>query len=78
MIRSLTQFNVLGYVYNETNEDESQKTMQAMVANEELADEFIQLSEAKELLDKCSYSASEKTLNRILDYSKSQMTESAH
>lgn len=77
MIRNLTQFNVLGYVYNETKEDESQKMMQAMIADENLADEFILLSEAKELLDNCKYNASENTLSRILEYSKSQMTESA-
>lgn len=78
MIRNLTPFNVLGYVYNDLDKKDSEKVMTAMIANENLADEFIELSEAKELLDKCSYSASQVTLNRILDYSKSQMTESAH
>jgi len=78
MIRSLTQSNVVKYIYNENTKDESQKMMQALVADENLADEFIELSETKELLDNCKYNASEETLSRILEYSKSQLRESAH
>ena len=77
MIRSLTPIDVLRYVYNETSDKEDKKMQEALVTNESLSDEFVELSKAKALLDKCSYSASDKTLQNILNYSKSQMKESA-
>ena len=77
MIRTLTQFDVLRYVYGETNEKVNQTVHEDILTNDAIADEFVNLSEAKALLDKCTYSASEKTLSRILAYSKSQVKESA-
>lgn len=77
MIRNLTQIDVLRYVYNETSAQEDKKMQEALVTNDSLSDEFVELSEAKAILNKCMYSASEKTLQRILNYSKSQLKESA-
>lgn len=78
MTRSLTQIDVLRYVYNETNTEMDEKIHQEILTNEDVADEFVQISGAKALLDKCKYSASEKTLQNILAYSKSQLKESAN
>ena len=78
MTRSLTQIDVLRYVYNETNKEMDEKIHQAILTNDDVADEFVQISEAKALLNKCEYKASEKTLQNILAYSKSQLKESAN
>ena len=78
MTRNLTQIDVLRYVYNETNKEMDEKVHQAVLTNDLVADEFVQISEAKSLLDKCKYSASEKTLKNILEYSKLQLKESAN
>ena len=74
MTTNLTQFNVLRYVYDETNEKMDKEIHERILTNEKVADEFVQISEAKALLDKCSYNASENTLNNILKYSKSQLS----
>lgn len=74
MITSLTQFNVLRYVYNETNDKTDKEIQQAILTDEKIADEFFELSDAKTILDKCAYSASPKTLENILNYSKSKLS----
>lgn len=77
MITNLTQIDVLRYVYNETSKKQDKEIHEAILTNENTADDFIALSEAKIILDKGMYSASENTLNNILKYSKSRITESA-
>ena len=77
MTRNLTPIDVLRYVYNETSEIEDKKMQEELLTNEALSDEFICMSEAKTLLNKCNYSASNQTLQNILNYSKSQLKESA-
>jgi len=77
MIKNLTQSDILGYVYNDVQGNQSDRVLEAIVLEEKLTNDFIELSEAKELLNKCTYSASSTTLDSILQYSKSQITESA-
>jgi hypothetical protein len=77
MTTSLTQINVLHYVYNETNTHEEKLIQEAILTNDQIADDFVNFTEAKKMLDKCSYSASEKTLQNILMYAKSKQKESA-
>ena len=75
MITNLTQFNVLRYVYNETtNNNTDDKIHAAILTDEKIANEFFELSDAKAILDKCEYSASTKTLENILNYSKSKLS----
>ncbi len=77
MTRSLTQNDVLRYVYNETNDDTNTKIEKELYKNTKFTDDFIELSETKCLLDNCKYNASKHTLDNILSYSKSQLKESA-
>jgi hypothetical protein len=77
MITNLTQIDVLRYVYNETSEKQDKEIHEAILTHETTADDFVALSEAKIILDKGMYSASERTLNNILNYSKSRIKESA-
>jgi anti-sigma factor RsiW len=77
MKRSLTPTDILRYVYGETNEKEEQEVKNAILTNDKFADEFINISESKALLDRGMYSASAQTIQNILNYSKSQLRESA-
>ena len=74
MTTNLTQFNVLRYVYDETNETMDKKIHESILTDEKIADEFVLITEAKELLDRCQYNASKNTLKNILEYSKSQLS----
>ncbi len=76
MITSLTQTDVLRYVYSNTDHQEDKAVYEAILKNEQVADEFVLLSEAKTLLAKCSYSASKNTLQNILEYASSKKTQS--
>jgi hypothetical protein len=77
MITNLTQINVLHYVYNETNTHEEKIIQEAILTNDQIADDFVTFTETKKMLDKCTYSASDKTLQNILMYAKSKQKESA-
>lgn len=78
MIKTLTQVDIVKYVYDETTIQQNQLILEAAVTNDAVADELIGISEAKELLDHCLYSTSPSTLNRILEYSKRMTSESAN
>ncbi len=76
MITSLTQTDVLRYVYSNTDHQEDKTVYEAILKNEQIANEFVLLSEAKTLLAKCSYSASNNTLQNILEYASSKKRQS--
>jgi hypothetical protein len=76
MTRNFTQADVLRYVYGETNEKEDKKIKDLILTNEQVADDFVFLSETKAMLNKVEYSASEKTIANILNYAKSQIVTS--
>lgn len=77
MIKTSTPSDVLQYAYNEASNSKGDKIFESILQNDNLANEFVAISEAQSLLDECQYNASEMTLNNILEYSRSQIRESA-
>ena len=77
MTKTSTPSDVLRYAYNETSKNEGNTIFESILKEDKLADEFVEISEAQCLLDECKYEASEPTLNKILEYSRSQVKESA-
>ena len=72
MTKTFTPNDVLRYLYKETDAVESAELEQALVVRGELLDQYAQLTSIKEQLDKVQLSPSQRTINKILDYSKSQ------
>lgn len=70
MIKTLTQHDVVRYLYNETDKSENQTIEKDIVCNEKTADEFYQLSASKRTLEEGLYTPSQKSIDNILSFSK--------
>ena len=60
------------YLYKETDSVENAELEQALVVRGELLDQYAQLTSIKEQLDKVQLTPSQRSINKILEYSKSQ------
>jgi hypothetical protein len=70
MTGTITQDNLIRYVYNETSAEESMLIEEALKADWELREFYEQLLESKYQLDKCVTSPKKIVIDTILAYSK--------
>lgn len=71
MIRTFTQNDVLRYVYNELKPGEARALEQQLLIDNDLMECYRELKEQAEGLNDTLLSASRRTLDSILNYSKS-------
>jgi hypothetical protein len=72
MTKTFTPNDVLRYLYKETSPVENVEIEEALLVSSELLDQYVQLTSIKEQLDKVRKSPSDRTIEVILEYSKSQ------
>ena len=72
MTKTFTPNDVLRYLYKETNSVEKAELEQALVVRGELLEQYAQLTSIKEQLDKVQLAPSQRCINKILEYSKSE------
>lgn len=72
MTKTFTPNDVLRYLYKETSSVENVEIEEALLVSSELLDQYVQLTSIKEQLDKVRKSPSDRTIEAILEYSKSQ------
>ena len=70
MIKTITQNDIVRYIYNETTSSEGQMIEKDIVCNDETADAFYQLNESKRTLEEGLYTPSQKSIDNILSFSK--------
>lgn len=70
MIKSVTQDNLVRYIYGETSAEEASLILEALNSNFELKELYEQLLESKAELDKVRLQPSQKVIDNILNYSK--------
>ena len=70
MIQTITQDNLLRYIYGETSQEEASFIEEALLSDWELQEIFQTLVESKNLLDSASYEPRNIAVRRILEYSR--------
>ncbi|MFN8153721.1 MAG: hypothetical protein U0Y08_05445 [Bacteroidia bacterium] len=70
MDETVTLNHLILYLYNETELTDSVLVQQALDTNEEIADEYQQLMEARKLIDQTLLSPSKDSVNSILAYAQ--------
>lgn len=70
MIKTITQHDVVRYLYNETNATENQMIEKDIICSDKTADEFYQLTDIKRTLEEGMYTPSKKSIDNILSFSK--------
>ncbi|WP_018479894.1 hypothetical protein [Pontibacter roseus] len=76
MIKTSTQNELIQYVYNELADDAREQLETALTHDDELADNCSDLLLLQRLLDGAAKSPSQRTINNILNYSKSLSLQS--
>jgi len=71
MTKTFTQDDVIRYLYDETSDEEKKAIEQALVCDSQLLDRFQELSSVVRQFDAAKVQPSEKTVENILNYSKS-------
>lgn len=71
MQKNYTTENLIRFIYRETKEEESLELMHAILHDDNLAEEFQQLSSLVESLDVKKMEPSETSLKIIMDYCRS-------
>ena len=71
MIKTFTQDDIVRYIYQETTKEENIEIEQAMLFDEALANEYAELSDVVSSLNGIQKDPSQKTIDSILNYSKS-------
>jgi hypothetical protein len=77
MTKTFTRNDLIRYIYQETTEREKQEIEQELLLNNKLFEEYKNLAEVSMELDRVDLSPSEKTVNRILNFSKTINLHSA-
>ena len=72
MTKTFTPNDVLRYLYKETSSIENSELEQALIVRGELLDQYAQLTSIKEQLDKVRITPSDRSIQAILEYSRSQ------
>ncbi len=70
MIKTVTQDNLVRFIYGETSAEEASLIQEALSSNFELKELYEQLLESKAELDKVRLQPSQKVIDNILNYSK--------
>jgi hypothetical protein len=76
MIKTSTQNELIQYVYNELADDAREQLEIALMHDNELADDCSDLLLIQRLLDGATKSPSDRSINNILNYSKSLSLQS--
>lgn len=71
MIKTFTQNDVLRYIYEDLTQEEKDAISTAMILNSELMDFYIQAVETSDSLKAVQRTPSERTVENILNYSRS-------
>jgi hypothetical protein len=71
MTKTFTQDDVIRYLYNETSNEEKKAIEQALVCDNQLLEVFQELSAVVKQFDEAQIQPSEKTIENIVNYSKS-------
>ncbi len=71
MIKTFTQDDVVRYVYQETSELETKEIRKALLCDAKLEEMYKDILSMKAQLDKARKMPSDRTVNNILNYSKS-------
>ena len=71
MTKTFTPDDLIRYIYGETDKQETEKIESDILCNNSSMEEFSQLIEIKQSLDKMRITPSETVISNILDYSKS-------
>lgn len=71
MIKTTTQHDVLKCLYNEASKEETKRTEQELLCNNDLAEFYVDVALVKEELDKVQYEPSSQSLENILNFSRS-------
>jgi hypothetical protein len=77
MTKTFTRNDLIRYIYQETTEREKQKIEQELLLDNKLFEEYKNLAEVSMELDRVELSPSEKTINKILNFSKTINLHSA-
>lgn len=68
---TLTQFDVIRYLYNETSEIENAFIEENLLNDQDLLNFYLDCLDTKQGLNQIVMNPSEKSINNILDFSKS-------
>jgi len=71
MTKTFTQDDVIRYIYEETGEEESSEIQRAFICDAHLQEMYKELSAVKNRLDHSLKQPSERTVENIMNYSKS-------
>ena len=77
MTKTFTRNDLIRYIYQETTESEKQEIEQELLLDNKLFEEYKNLAEVNMELDRIELSPSEKTINKILNFSKTINLHSA-
>lgn len=77
MTKTFTRNDLIRYIYQETTEREKQEIEQELLLDNKLFEEYKNLAEVSMELDRVDLSPSEKTINKILNFSKTINLHSA-
>jgi hypothetical protein len=71
MTKTFTQDELIRYIYHETSDQESKEIENALICDGVILELYKKLKNTIQQLDKIEESPSGKTIDKILDYSKS-------
>ena len=74
-MHSITQEDLLLYLYGETSPQQTQEIINALEQDWNLKESYLQLEQTKNELDSFSLSPSEHSVNKILKYAEIQEEE---
>ena len=77
MTKTFTRNDLIRYIYQETTESEKNEIEQELLLDNKLFEEYKNLAEVSMELDRVDLSPSEKTIKKILNFSKSINLHSA-
>jgi len=77
MTKTFTRNDLIRYIYQETTESEKNEIEQELLLDNKLFEEYKNLAEVSMELDRIELSPSQKTINKILNFSKTINLHSA-
>ena len=78
MIQTFTQPDLIRFIYNETTTEQHREIELALLCDNELMEEYKSLKSTVGALGELSYTPSNSTIEKILNYSKSTNLHTAH
>jgi hypothetical protein len=76
MTKTITRDDVLRYIFNETSEEENLAIEKQLIVNSSLMDFYRRVDETAKKIQDLQLEPSDKSMNRILEYSGSLRFES--